>query len=71
MMDIKLTRPQSNDRPPVESFELEIEVIDVPRLVAEGLKEERGEPNRYDEMVTSILDSARILIRNIVRDARK
>jgi hypothetical protein len=46
---------------------VEIEVVNVPALIAEGEKELRGEPNQYDDMVTSILDSARILIRNIVR----
>lgn len=46
---------------------MEIEVVDVPALIAEGIKEERGEASQYDEMLTSILDSARILIRNIAR----
>lgn len=48
-----------------QSFELELEVIDAPALIAEGEKEERGEPNRFDEMVQSCLDSARMLIRNV------
>lgn len=47
------------------SFEIEIEVVDVPTLVSEGEKEERGEDNRFDEMLQSCLDTARMLIRNV------
>jgi hypothetical protein len=57
---VMLTR-QQDDR----SFELEIEIVDVPALIAEGLKEERGEENRFDEILQSVLDTTRMLIRNV------
>lgn len=37
----------------------------MPTLIAEGEKEERGEPNRFDEILQSVLDTARMLIRNV------
>ena len=49
----------------VVTFELEIEVIDAARLIAEGHKERNGDPNNvFDKMLSNILDTARILIRN-------
>ena len=51
--------------PATNSYEIEIEVLDVPALVAEGEKEEQGLPNRFDEILQSCLDSARMLIRNV------
>ncbi|KAI9635602.1 CYTH-like domain-containing protein [Dioszegia hungarica] len=65
-IDLTFVKQLSNGNT-TETFEVEIEVVNVPALIAEGEKELRGEPNQYDDMVTSILDSARILIRNIVR----
>ena len=56
---------QDGTSQPQISFELEIEILDVPTLLAEGAKEERGEPNRFDEILQSVLDSARMLIRNV------
>lgn len=47
------------------SYELEIEVRDVHSLVEEGEKEMAGQPNRFDEMLQSVLDTARMLIRNV------
>lgn len=44
---------------------MEIEILDVPTLIFEGEKEERGEPNRFDEILQSVLDTARMLIRNV------
>lgn len=64
-VSLRLRADHKGTGTPNESYELELEVVDVPALIAEGMKEERGEPNQYDEMVTSILDSARILIRNL------
>lgn len=59
--------PQNSpkDPRPTVTYELEIEVLDVPSLIAEGEKEERGEDNRFDEMLQSVLDTARMLIRNV------
>lgn len=37
----------------------------MPALLAEGEKEERGEPNRFDEILQSCLDTVRMLIRNV------
>lgn len=47
------------------SYELEIEIRDVPALIAEGEKEMAGHPSRFDEMLQSVLDTARMLIRNV------
>lgn len=47
------------------SYELEIEVLDAPRLIAEGDKEARGEPNVFDDVLQSVLDTARMIIRNV------
>ncbi len=46
------------------SFELEVEVRDAPALIAEGEKEAAGQPNRFEEMLQSILDTVRILVKN-------
>jgi hypothetical protein len=48
------------------TYELEVEVIDVPLLLKEGMKEAMGQPNVFDEMLTSILGTVRMLIRNAV-----
>ncbi|RSH90096.1 mRNA-capping enzyme subunit beta [Saitozyma podzolica] len=68
LVEVDLTvvtaRPHETAKPTV-SFEIEIEVVDVPTLVLEGEKEERGEDNRFDEMLQSCLDTARMLIRNV------
>ncbi|ORY23816.1 CYTH-like domain-containing protein [Naematelia encephala] len=47
------------------SYELEIEILDVPTLIAEGEKEIQGLPNRFDEMLQSCLDTVRMLVRNV------
>ncbi len=47
------------------SYELEIEVLDVPGLLAEGDKEVAGVDNRFDEILQSCLDSVRMLIKNV------
>ncbi|TXT15909.1 hypothetical protein VHUM_00412 [Vanrija humicola] len=47
------------------SYELEVEILDVPGLIAEGEKDERGEPNRFDDILQSVLDTVRMLIRNV------
>jgi hypothetical protein len=46
------------------TFELEVEILDVPMLLKEGHKEEAGQPNVFDEMLGSILGTVRMLIRN-------
>ncbi|GMK57790.1 hypothetical protein CspeluHIS016_0406240 [Cutaneotrichosporon spelunceum] len=48
------------------SFELEVEVRDAPALIAEGEKDAAGQPNRFEEMLQSILDTVRILVKNAV-----
>ena len=47
------------------TFELEIEISNVPALLAEGEREERGQENRFDEILQSCLDTVRMLIRNV------
>lgn len=47
------------------SYEVEIEILDVPALLAEAEKEASGMENRFDEMLLSCLDTARMLIRNM------
>jgi polynucleotide 5'-triphosphatase len=52
--------------PSSKSYELEIEILDAPALIAEGEKEERGDPdNRFDEIIQSCLDTVRLIIRNV------
>ncbi|WVO15693.1 hypothetical protein L204_103354 [Cryptococcus depauperatus] len=41
--------------------EIEIEVLDVPALLAEG----RAESDRFDEILQNLLDTARMLIKNV------
>ena len=55
---------QASDRPQI-TYELEVEILDVPGLIAEGEREEAGQPNRFDEMLQSILDTIRMLVRNV------
>ena len=55
----------SDGGPAIISYELEIEILDAPALIAEGHKEERGEPNRFDEILQSCLDTVRMLVRNV------
>ncbi|KAL7423359.1 mRNA-capping enzyme subunit beta [Cryptotrichosporon argae] len=59
-----VTSRTSDGARPAVSYELEIEILDVPALIAEGEKEERGEDNHFDERLQSCLDSVRMLIRN-------
>ncbi|WVQ83876.1 hypothetical protein IAT38_006020 [Cryptococcus sp. DSM 104549] len=47
---------------PVSSFELEIEVLDVPSLIAEG---QQGS-ERFDDILQNVLDTARMLSKNAV-----
>jgi hypothetical protein len=56
---------QGEEIRPTVSYELEVEILDVPALIAEGEKEERGEPSRFDEILQSVLDTTRMLIRNV------
>jgi polynucleotide 5'-triphosphatase len=51
--------------PPSKSYEVEIEILDVPSFLAEGEKELAGHENRFDQILLSCLDSARMLIRNV------
>ena len=53
-----------NGKTSSNTYELELEILDVSALIAEGEKEERNEPNRFDEILQSCLDSVRMLIRN-------
>lgn len=46
------------------TYELEIEVRDAPALIAEGEKDAAGLPNRFEDMLQSILDTVRILVKN-------
>jgi hypothetical protein len=58
------TQAPDGKRPAI-TYELEVEILDVPALISEGEKEERGEPNRFDEMLQSVLDTVRMIIRNV------
>ena len=49
-----------------ETYELEIEVLDVPFLISEGRKEQMGMVSKFEETLQSILDTVRMLIRNVV-----
>ncbi|WWC67503.1 uncharacterized protein I206_101411 [Kwoniella pini CBS 10737] len=44
----------------VSSFELEIELLDVPTLLAEG----QAQSDRFDEILQNALDTARMLVKN-------
>ncbi|WVW78923.1 hypothetical protein I302_100886 [Kwoniella bestiolae CBS 10118] len=60
---VDLTHVMSRENPqsrPVSSFELEIEVRDVPSLLAEGA----AGSDRFDEILQNVLDTARMLIKN-------
>lgn len=56
-----LQNPRNAAGPPSRSFELEIEVLDVPALLAEGA----AQSERFDEILQNLLDSARMLVKNI------
>lgn len=64
-VDLTVVTTKQGSRPPALSYELEIEVLDAPGLIAEGEKEERGEPNVFDDVLQSVLDTARLIIRNV------
>ncbi|KAK4685012.1 polynucleotide 5'-triphosphatase, partial [Tremellales sp. Uapishka_1] len=66
-VDLTVVTTPSNvpDAKPTITFELEIEILDVPTLLAEGEKEEQGLPSRFDEILQSCLDTVRMLIRNV------
>ncbi|XAO25318.1 mRNA-capping enzyme subunit beta [Cryptococcus bacillisporus CA1280] len=55
------SNPRNAAVPPSRSFELEIEVLDVPALLAEG----DAQSERFDEILQNLLDSARMLVKNI------
>ncbi|WRT65195.1 uncharacterized protein IL334_002138 [Kwoniella shivajii] len=60
---VDLTHVMSKENPqakPVSSFELEIEVLDIPTLLAEGA----AGSDRFDEILQNVLDTARMLIKN-------
>ena len=48
------------------SYEIEVEVLDVPTLLAEGAKEAEGQSSMFDDALQSILDSVRMLAKNAV-----
>lgn len=48
------------------SYEIEVEVLDVHTLLAEGAKEAQGQPSMFDDALQSILDSVRMLAKNAV-----
>jgi polynucleotide 5'-triphosphatase len=54
-------RQNADGSPPSLSYELEIEILDVPALLAEGAKDS----DLFDDMLQSVLDTARMLIRNV------
>ncbi|KAM0751515.1 mRNA triphosphatase CET1 [Meredithblackwellia eburnea MCA 4105] len=62
LFQVDLTQVTSGADGPVH--ELEIEFKDTKVLLAEGRKEQRGEENRYLEMVQCFLNNVRMLIRN-------
>ncbi|ORX33526.1 CYTH-like domain-containing protein [Kockovaella imperatae] len=64
-IDLTVVTMRQENGPPQLSYELEIEVLDVPLLLAEGEKEARGESNRFDDILQSILDTVRMIIRNV------
>ncbi|CAK9784864.1 mRNA triphosphatase CET1 [Cutaneotrichosporon oleaginosum] len=67
LCQVDLTAVTPRDRaaqPGPMSFELEVEVRDAPALIAEGEKDAAGQPNRFEEMLQSILDTVRILVKN-------
>lgn len=64
-VDLTVVTSRQGNKQPSLSYELEIEVLDAPGLIAEGEKEERGEPNVFDEVLQSVLDTARLIIRNV------
>nr|XP_031858658.1 uncharacterized protein CI109_005893 [Kwoniella shandongensis]KAA5525730.1 hypothetical protein CI109_005893 [Kwoniella shandongensis] len=45
---------------PTSSFELEIEILDVPTLLQEGM----AGSDRFDEILQNVLDTARMLVKN-------
>ncbi|GAA5974638.1 hypothetical protein JCM11641_007035 [Rhodosporidiobolus odoratus] len=55
-------RPQAPQAPP--THELEIEYRNARPLLEEAAKEQRGEENRYLDMVQGLLNNVRMLIRN-------
>ncbi|KAL1408481.1 mRNA-capping enzyme subunit beta [Vanrija albida] len=65
-LTVVTARESAHDPKAHITYELEIEILDVPALIAEGEKEERGDPNnRFDEILQSVLDTARMLIKNV------
>ncbi|BEI80691.1 hypothetical protein CcaverHIS002_0112200 [Cutaneotrichosporon cavernicola] len=67
LCQVDLTAVTPRDRtghPGPMSFELEVEVRDAPALIAEGEKDAAGQPNLFEDMLQSILDSVRILVKN-------
>lgn len=64
-VDLTVVTSKQGGKQPQLSYELEIEVLDAPRLIEEGEKEERGEPNVFDDVLQSVLDTARMIIRNV------
>ncbi|WWD00125.1 hypothetical protein V866_007033 [Kwoniella sp. B9012] len=60
---VDLTHVMSRETPqsrPISSFELEIEILDVPTLLAEG----STGSDRFDEILQNVLDTARMLVKN-------
>ncbi|ODN96580.1 hypothetical protein L198_04296 [Cryptococcus wingfieldii CBS 7118] len=54
-------KPSDAQCQPTSSFELEIEVLNCRRLLAEG----KAQSDRFDEMLQNVLDSARMLVKNV------
>ncbi|WVQ76623.1 hypothetical protein IAR50_006296 [Cryptococcus sp. DSM 104548] len=54
-------KPSDPQCRPSHSFELEIEVLNCQRLLAEG----NAQSDRYEEMLQNVLDSARMLVKNV------
>ncbi|WWC87344.1 uncharacterized protein L201_002233 [Kwoniella dendrophila CBS 6074] len=55
-----MSKHDNSQTKPVSSFELEIEILDVPTLLAEG----QAGSDRFDEILQNVLDTARMLIKN-------
>nr|XP_018265938.1 uncharacterized protein I303_02315 [Kwoniella dejecticola CBS 10117]OBR88096.1 hypothetical protein I303_02315 [Kwoniella dejecticola CBS 10117] len=55
-----MSKQENAQAKPVSSFELEIEVLDVPTLLAEG----QAQSDRFDEILQNVLDTARMLVKN-------
>ncbi|EIW68593.1 hypothetical protein TREMEDRAFT_31680 [Tremella mesenterica DSM 1558] len=64
-VDLTVVTMRDDKGKPTLSYEIEIELLDVPTLLAEGEKELSGQPNKFDEILQSFLDTVRMLIRNV------